>query len=374
MRRIWAVAWKEFLQIKRDPLSLGMLLGIPTLMLLLYGFALNFDVRHVRLGVLDRDRTEASRALVDAFVQSARFDRVADLAPGADLEALAARRVVQAILVIPEGFAKRERRGERAPVQLLLDGTDARTAATVLAYATSLVALFAEERLARRVEEAGADPAPLLFFEPRVFYNPELSSTRFLLPGLVAFILMLTAVVSTALSVVRERERGTMERLRVSPLGPAELIAGKILPYLAVSLVAAAGILVAARILFGIEVRGRLLDLLVATVVYLLGALGWGLLVSSFSRSQATAYQLGIVTALLPSIFLSGFIFPIRSMPAVLQALTYAVPARYFLVILRGVILKGGSLIAYAQDMLFLVGFAVIVLGLAAARLVRREA
>ncbi len=374
MRKIWAVAWKELLQAWRDPLTLGMLLGVPALLLLLYGFALNFDVQHVGLAVQDRDRTQASRALVDALLQSGDFDLVTHLLAGADLERMVERRVARAVLVIPEGLSADLARGERTQVQLLLDGSDARTAATVLAHATAVVERVNERTLQLRLAAAGVEPAPPLLVEPRVWYNPELESTRFLVPGLVGFILMLTAVVSTALSVVRERERGTMEGLRVSALRPEQLIAGKMLPYLAISLVAAGGILVAARALFGIEVRGRHLDLLAATFVYLLGALGWGLLVSTFADSQATAYQLGMVTALLPAIFLSGFIFPIRSMPVVLQWITYAVPARYFLVVLRGVILKGGSLATYGQDMLFLAGFAAVVLALATARLVRQEA
>lgn len=374
MRKVWAVAWKEMLQGSRDPLTLGMLLGVPAAMLLLYGFALSFDVRHIRLAVQDRDLTQASRSLADAFVQSGDFDLVGRLPAGADLERLVERRMARAVLVIPEGLAAGLGRGERAEVQLLLDGTDARTAATVVAHASSVVGRLNEENLAVRLAAAGVDPAPPILVESRVWYNPDLESTRFLVPGLVGFILMLTAVVSTALSIVRERERGTMEGLRLSALRPGHLIAGKVLPYLAISLVAAGGILVAARALFGVEVRGHPLDLLVATVVYLLGALGWGLLVSTFADSQATAYQLGIVTALLPAIFLSGFIFPIRSMPLALQWITYAVPARYFLVVLRGVILKGGSLATYGQDMLFLAGFAAVVLALATARLVRQQA
>jgi ABC-2 type transport system permease protein len=184
---------------------------------------------------------------------------------------------------------------------------------------------------------------------------------------------MLTAVLSTALSVVREKERGTYEQLRVTSLRPSELIAGKTLPYLAISLAATGLILVAARLLFGVAVRGSYLDLFLATVVYLVGALGFGLLVSSLSESQAMAFQVGMVTSMLPAIFLSGFIFPIRAMPELVQALTYAVPARYFLVVSRGIILKGGALTEYARDMGFLVLFAGVVLSIAYARLSRRE-
>jgi ABC-2 type transport system permease protein len=190
----------------------------------------------------------------------------------------------------------------------------------------------------------------------------------------MGFILMLTAVLSTALSVVREKERGTMEQLRVSSLHPGELIVGKTLPYLAISLLASAVIVGAARLLFGVAVRGSYLDLFLITLLYLVGALGFGLFVSSMADTQAMAFQMGMVVSLLPAILLSGFIFPIRSMPAVVQAITYAVPARYFLVVVRGIILKGAGLAPYARDIAFLALYGTVVLGIAYFRLTRREA
>jgi ABC-2 type transport system permease protein len=371
-RKIWAVARKELRQAARDPLTLIMLLGVPTMMLLLYGYAINFDVRHVALGVQDLDKSSRSRDLVASFVNSTYFDQVADLPAGADLERLTERRQARAILVIPEGYARDVAGGRTVAVQLLLDGADANTATTVLGYASSLVSAasvsLVEEAAPSRVRLVGID------YEPRVWYNPELHSTQFLVPGLIGFILMLTGVLSTALAVVREKERGTMEQLRVTSLRPGELIVGKTLPYLAISLVATFIILIAARLLFGVSVRGPYLDLFLATLVYLVGALGLGLLVSSLAESQAMAFQIGIVVSMLPALFLSGFIFPIRSMPGAVRAITYAIPARYFNVILRGVILKGAGLSSYPQDVAFLVLYACVVLGIAYARLTRKEA
>lgn len=371
-RQLWAVARKELRQAARDPLSLAMLLGLPALMLVMYGYAINFDVRHVRLALQDRDRSAQSRELVAAFVNSTYFDLVADLPAGADPELLTRRREVKAVLVIPEGFAGELLAGRTARAQLLLDGADANTANTVLGYASALasernVALLRESGAGALLERTGID------YQPRVFYNPELRSTQFLVPGLIGFILMLTAVLSTALSVVREKERGTMEQLRVTSLRPGELIVGKALPYLGISLVATAVILVAARVLFGVSVRGSYLDLFAVVLLYLIGALGWGLLVSSLSDTQAMAFQVGVVTSMLPAIFLSGFVFPIRSMPVAVQALTYVVPARYFLVVLRGIILKGAGLSPYLDSLAFLALYAVVVLGVATARLTRRE-
>ena len=368
-RKIWAIAKKEARQASRDPLSLAMLLGLPTIMLLMYGYAINFDVRHVRLAVRDLDRSEESRSFVAAFVNSTYFDQVADVPAGSDVDLVTERRVAKAVLAIPEGFASRLAKGETSQVQLLIDGADANTATTILGYAT---ALAADTNLRRFSDRTGIEVVPVNY-EPRVFYNPELRTTQFLVPGLMGFILMLTAVVSTALSVVREKERGTMEQLRVTSLTPGELLVGKTLPYLAISLMATVIILTAARVLFGVVIRGSYLDLFIATLIYLIGALGWGLFVSSVAETQALAFQIGMVSSMLPAIFLSGFIFPIRSMPTIIQVITHAVPARYFLVIVRGVILKGAGLGPYWQDLAFLALYATVVLTMAYTRLRRRE-
>jgi ABC-2 type transport system permease protein len=369
-RKVRAIAAKELRQAARDPLSLLMLLGVPTMMLVLYGYAINFDVRHVPLAVRDLDRSARSRELVASFVNSTYFDLRADVGAGADLERLLERRTAKAVLVIPEGFSRLVAGGRGGAVQLLVDGADANTATALLGYASAIVS---EASVGVVGEAQGQRIAPPVSYEPRVFYNPELKSTQFLVPGLIGFILMLTAVLSTALAVVREKERGTMEQLRVTSLKPAELIAGKILPYLLISLVATVLILVAARLLFSVSVRGPYLDLFVVTFIYLVGALGFGLFVSSVSESQAMAFQVGMVASMLPALLLSGFIFPIRSMPALLQAITYAVPARYFNVVLRGIILKGAGLLPYWQDVVFLVLYAAAVMAIAYARLVRRE-
>jgi ABC-2 type transport system permease protein len=375
MKKLRAVAVKELRQIRRDPLSLLMLLGLPAFLLVLYGFALNFDVRHVELAVQDRDRTARSRGLVDAFVRSTYFDLVATPEPGADLEDLTERGVARAILVIPERFGEELAAGRTAEVQLLLDGADATTATTILGYAGAVVSESNAELLRQTVvRAAGGDLAAGISYRPRVWYNPELSSTRFLVPGLMGVLLMLTAVLATALSIVREKERGTIEQIRVAPIRTLELILGKTVPYLLISFAAAVIILVAARMLFGVEVKGPYLALVAATLLYLVGALGLGILISTVAESQAVAFQGGLLVSLLPAMLLSGFIFQIRSMPPFLQLITYAIPARYYLVILRGVIIKGSDLAPYLGEVLGLTLFAVATLGLATLRLVREEA
>jgi len=372
MRRTWAVARKELRQVARDPLSLIMLIGLPAFMLVLFGYALNFDVRHIALAAQDRDHSAQSRDLISAFVNSTYFDLVATPAAGQDLEALTETLQAKAILVIPEGFGADLGAGRTARVQLLLDGADATTATTILGYASGLVAQANERLLRGNLGRMGITLEPGIAYEPRVWYNPELESTQFLVPGLIGFLLMLTAVLATALSVVREKERGTMEQLRVAPLRTWELIVGKTLPYLAISYLAAVIILVAARLLFDVQVQGSYLALFIATLVYLFGALGFGLLISTIADTQALAFQVGLLASMLPALVLSGFIFQIRTMPPLLQAVTYLVPARYYLVILRGVILKGTTLEPYREQVLALVVFAVVMVALASVRLARR--
>ncbi|MBN2370459.1 MAG: ABC transporter permease [Vicinamibacteria bacterium] len=374
MRKTWSIAKKELKQIGRDPLSLLTLLGFPAFMLVLYGFALNFDVRHVTLAVQDRDKSAASRDLVAAFVNSSYFDIVATPAPGEDVEALTRRCVARAALVIPEGFGARLAGGKSASAQMLLDGADSLTATTVLGYANAIVAETNARILGRVLRRAGRRLESAVTFEPRVFYNPELRSAQFLVPGLIGMIMMITAVLSTALSVVRERERGTMEQVRMAPIRPFQLILGKTVPYLVISLFATIFILAAARVLFGVVIRGPLLDLFLATLLYLAGSLGLGLVFSTLVATQALAFQVSLLASLLPSMLLSGFVFQIRIMPVWLQAITYLVPTRYYLVILRGIILKGAGLGPYWPEMGCLALFAVVMIGLASWRMARQGA
>jgi ABC-2 type transport system permease protein len=366
MKKVLAVARKELLQIRRDPLSLLLLIGMPAFLLVLYGFALNFDVRHVRLAVQDRDSTPASRALITDFVSSQYFDLVATPAAGTDLERLLEIRVARAVLVIPQGYSRKLHQNQASPVQLLLDGADANTATTVLGYAGALVAEANATLIGRQLPELSAAP---IDYQPRVFYNPELKSSQFLVPGLMGLLLMLTAVLSTALSVVREKERGSLAQLRVAPISTGQIILGKTLPYLGLSLIASGIILVSAWTLFGVVVKGPFLDLFAVTLLYLVGGLGLGLLISTLADSQAMAFQIGLMVSLLPAMLLSGFIFQIRIMPGWLQVLTYLVPARYYLIVLRGIILKGVGLAPYGDQIVALAIFATVVLGLASFRL-----
>ena len=370
VHKILAVMRKEMRQIRRDRRTLLILLFVPAFFLLVYGYALNFDIRHIAIGVDDRDHSSASREVVSAFSNSGYFDVVATVANAREIDGLLNRNDARAVLVIPAKFGSDAAAGRPTSVQVIVDGDNANTATTVVGYVLGIITAISS----RYEVEAhlGAPAGPLLTLEPRVWYNPELKSTFFLVPGLIAYIAMLTAVVSTSLSVVREKELGTMEQVRMAPIGPPEYVIGKTIPYFFISLAAATLIVLAAMALFDLPMRGSWVMLLASTSLFLFAALGLGLLVSTIAESQQVAFQIALLTSYLPTLMLSGFIFPISTMPAFLQAVTYAVPARYFLVILRGIVLKGVGPAIFWPQLAALATFAVIILGLASLRLRRQ--
>ena len=372
LRLVRAVAVKETRQILRDRRSLLILLFVPSFFLLVYGYALNFDLRDIRLAVQDNDRSVQSRELVSSFLNSGYFDLVADVSSPGEIDTLVDRNEARAALVIPARFGRDIRSGLPTAVQVIVNGDNANSASTVVGYAQGVVRTFSA-----RVEmqtRAGARGGPLLTLEPRVWYNPELRSTLFLVPGLIAYIAMLTAVVSTSLSIVREKEAGTMEQVRMAPLGPVPYVLGKTLPFFVISLLSAVGIVAVAMVLFDLPMRGSWLVLVGTVSLFLMGALAFGLLISTIAATQQVAFQLALLTSFLPTLMLSGFIFPIASMPAFLQTITYAVPARYFLTALRGIVLKGVGPAFFWQELVALAIFAVVILGLASLRLRRQWA
>lgn len=368
MRKALSVGRKEVRQILRDRRSLLVLLFVPAFFLLIYGYALNWDIRHVRFAVEDRDRTAASRSLISAFVNSGYFDLVADVRSEPDITELMNRGSARAILIIPSGMARDLAANRTVPVQVLLDGDNANTATTVMGYALTI--LQSESASYRLVPGMMAGPSVSVL--PRVWYNPQLRSTLFLVPGLIAYIVMITSVLSTSLSIVREKERGTMEQVRMAPIGAASYLLGKTIPYFLIALASALAILLVAMLLFGLPMRGSWVVLLGTISLYLVGALGLGLLISSLAETQQVAFQVGVLASFLPTLMLSGFIFPIASMPAVLRGITYIVPARYFLIALRAIVLKGTGLPAIWPQLVSLAIYSSVVLLLASLRLRRQ--
>jgi len=364
IRRILATAVKELLQLKRDWRTSLALLAMPVVLLLIYGYALSFDVEDIRLAVIDQSKTRQSRRVVDAFLKSGYFVRRATLDDIRPADALLDSGAVQAAIVIPEEFGARTAGLQPTSLLFVLDGSDAQTASTVLGYARQIVASLTPEVLEVEIR-------PPLEAAPLVWYNPNLESSIFLVPGLLAFILMVSSVIATALAVVREKERGTMESIRATPIRAVELLLGKTLPYLLVGSVAAAGSLALAWLLFDVPVRGSLLWLALVTVLFLFGGLGWGTFISTLADTQQVAFQLSLLSSMLPTLLLSGFIFPISSMPRALQLISHIVPARYFLSALRAIVLKGVGPEFWWEQAVALAAFAVLVLLLATVRMVR---
>ena len=370
MTRALAVGRKELRQIRRDRRTLMILAFVPAFFLLLYGYALNFDIRHIALAVEDRDGTSESRSVVSAFVNSGYFDLVASIYSPLEAERLLDWNEARAVLVIPEGFARRVQRGERAPLQVIISGDNANTATTVMGYTASILRGVS----ASIAPDMTVEPAPLVAAEPRVWYNPELRSTLFLVPGLIAYIAMITAVASTALSIVREKEVGTIEQVQMAPIGTFSFIIGKTIPYFVIALGSAVLVILASMVLFDLPMRGDWLALLFALSLFLVGALATGLLISTLSETQQVAFQIALLISLLPTLLLSGFIFPIASMPRALQIVTTVVPARYFLVALRGIVLKGAPLSHLTGPLVALAIYAAAMLALASVRLARSRA
>ena len=374
IRRVRAVMKKEFLQLSRDVRSLIFLLAMPALLLIMFGFALNFDVKHVALALCDQDRTQAGRDFAGLFRHTEYFDVKAEVEDPRTIDDLLDRGRAAVALVIPRNFGADLAAGRAPAVQVVVDGSNSMSATTAANYVAAIAQDYSIRLTARLLGQRGIPGASLpVAAELRVWYNPELRSAKFLIPGLMAFILMTILVITTSFSIVREKERGTMEQIRVSPLGSAELIIGKTVPHILISLVSSHSVLLLGYVLFGISIKGSYPLLLLAILLFLLGGLGQGLLISSITRTQQVAFQLSVLSTYLPTFVLSGFVFPIRNMPQVIQALTYLVPAKPFLVILRSVILKGVGIRALWPQYLGLVVFAGLMLALSAGRMSRPD-
>jgi ABC-2 type transport system permease protein len=368
--RIKPVVKKEFRQIFRDKRSLGLLLVLPAFLLIMYGYALNFDVKHLSLAVLDQEKSQRSRDFLDAFRHTEYFDLKYDLTNQKQIDDLMEKGNIQIALVIPWDFSRSLIAGRETSVQVIIDGEETGIAGTAIGYVNAIVQSYTTRVVIEALEaKGGGELSAPVELRPRVWFNPELKSVRFLIPGLMAFVLMITVVISTAFSVVREIERGSIEQIIVSPLRPHELIIGKIIPYATISLISAHSVLLFGDLLFDVSIKGNYAWLLTGILFFLICGLGLGLLISTIASTQQVAFMLAVITTMLPTFILSGFIFPIRNMPVVIQAVTYLIPARYFLVILRGVMLKGVGLSAFGGELAILAGFAVLTLILSSLRM-----
>ncbi|MCZ6775566.1 MAG: ABC transporter permease [Ignavibacteria bacterium] len=365
---------KEFRQIRRDPTSLGMLLILPSAIIVLGGYALNLDVKHIPIAIYDQNKTSQSRDFLNVFTHSEYFDHMYTVDSHAEIERLFDGGDAKLAVVVPVSFAQDLFAGRNVKVQFLVDGSDANSASQAIGYAIGMTNSYSNRLTARALFRQGKEAYVPIDFQPRIWYNPNLISSQFLIPGLIGFILVLTAVVSTSMTVVREKERGTMEQIMVSPLRPIDIILGKTVPYMVVSFVAITMIIIIGYFLFSVPIRGSLLLLYAAIFVLLLGALGQGLLISTVTNSQQVAFMISIFSSLLPSFLLSGFIFPISSMPVVLQVISNVAVTKFFLVVVRGIMLKGVGLEAFWDQFLYMAIFALFTLGISVLRMQKRSA
>lgn len=359
LRRAAAIARKEVRHIWRDPFTLAMALGLPLVLVTIFGIAIDLDVHHARFGVDDRDHTTDSRTLADVFANSGAFN-LFPVAPRANPEVLLKREEARGVLIIEPKFERNLLKEHAARAQVLIDGADNTTAGTLLGYLGGIQAA-ANAKL-------GLAAPPAVTLATRFLYNPELKTPWFIVPGLITVVISIVSILLTALTVAREWENGSMELLLSMPVRPAEFMVGKLAPYTLLGLIAIAFIYVAARLGFGLPFRGNHLVFLVSCLLFLSAYLAQGLLVSVVTRAQQIAMQFAIVSGLLPSILLSGFIFPIESMPTFFHYFTAIFPARWFMIASRDLFLKGTDFAALWPPLLALLGLNVLLFTLAVAR------
>jgi len=361
---------KEIRQIMRDRLSLSILIFIPVFMLIMFGYALNFDVKHLSIGFYDEDNNKTSRDFINTFIHSEYFDNEYNAGSSDEIDELMQEGKILIGVIIPSNFSRDIIKGKTTTVQILIDGSNSNTGSTALGYVNAVISNFSNDILVKEIRKKGnLNFSQTIDYRPRVWYNPELKSVRFLILGLISLILLMSSVISTSLSIVKEKENNTIEQIIVSPIKPYELVIGKIINYILTAIISTIFIFMAGYFLFGVEIKGNYFLLSFAVLIYIATCLGLGLLISSISETQQSAFMLSSMISMLPTFILSGFVFPIRNMPLVIQLVTYIVPTRYFLVILRDIVLKGSGIISFWHELLILFILAVVLLGLSTLRL-----
>lgn len=355
---------KETLHILRDPRSLYLALGLPIVLLILFGYAITFDVKNVPLAAVDLDNSSLSRDFLSRIQASPYFDLkfLLDSTSGSGI--YLDRGDVRFILVIPSGFSRKLSSGKGASLQLLVDGSDNNSAQIAMGYMSGFVQRFSSQILFEYIQQRGAElPVRLPPFEveSRVWYNPDLRSTNYIVPGLIAVLMMVIAAMLTSLTIAREWEVGTMEQLIAAPIRPIEVILGKLLPYYFLGLLQTFLVILIGRILFDVPFRGNPFFLFLVSSLFLICGLGIGLYLSTATKSQQLSFMLSIILTLLPAFLLSGFIFPVSGMPRLIQIVSHLVPAKYFLTALRGIFLKGNGLAAHLKEVGALFVFALVI-------------
>ncbi len=358
LMRIFHIVKKELIQVRRDPKMLRLIIVAPIIQLMIFGYAITSDIRHISTAVLDMDNTSRSRELVSKFEASPTyFDIRYRLSSPEEIAGLLDSGKVQLALWIPKGFARDIGSGHSGQVQAVIDGTDSATASAVGGYLNAITSRYSQRLAFRAIQYRGQSEAalPQVSADVRAWYNPDLKSVYFLVPGVLCMILLITTMMLTSLAVVREREIGTLEQIIVTPIRPVELVIGKIVPFALIGYVNVIMIVVAATLWFHVPIRGSLLLLFALTTVFLTASLGTGVFVSTVSKTQQQAMMVSFFI-MQPSILLSGFMFPIDNMPRLIQYLTYIIPLRYYLEIIRGIFLRGvGVSVLWPQALALLI-------------------
>ncbi|MEJ5351545.1 MAG: ABC transporter permease [Melioribacteraceae bacterium] len=364
--RIKAISKKEIKQLMRDVRMLGVIFLFPIFLLIVFGYAINFDVRHVKIAVYDLDKSTLSKSYIQSLISSEYFDLVGYIENDNQIKRILDENLAQCVIVIPESFSRDINSNQNAKIQYLIDGVQGNTATLIMNYVNIATADLSRKITAEFLGRMGAKLFIPIQLEPRFWFNPELNSTRFLLPGLIGMILILVAVVTISLSIVREKEKGTIEQLNVSSLSVIELLLGKIIPYIIIAFINAGIVLLTGYLFFDIVVKGSFLWLMICTLIFLTASLGMGIIVSVVADSLQVAFQIGTLISLLPSLLLSGFIFPIESMPVVIQIITNITPTKFYIACLRAILLKGAGVENYWQQLLYMILFSVISVSIAA--------
>jgi len=369
LKRIRAVALKEFIQIKRDPRSLGLALGIPVFMLLVFGYGLSLDIDHVRTVVWNQDASsQLTRDFMLNFSNSKYFKIVGYTDNYRDIVRKIDKGDVLMALVIPKDFSRIIESGRVAPLQLIVDGSDANTATISMNYVRAVVANYNIRLITKSFNSAGLRAPRTIDARTRVWFNMGLTSTWFIVPGVISMILMILAGLLTSICIAREWERGTMEQLISTPVKAPELVFGKFIPYFCIGFLDLIIGVVMARVLFHVPFRGSYLLLAILSALFLTGALSQGILISVVAKTQIMASQLANLTTMIPALLLSGFIYPIFNMPKFIQLFTYLIPARYYIVVLRELFLKGNGMEVIWDEALFLLVFGCLMLSIAVRR------
>lgn len=374
MKTIIYFIQKEFLQFKRDPKMFAMILVAPIIQLIFLGYAANFDVNVVHTAVYDMDKTEASRKYVESFESTGYYSSDYYVDNYDQLTKHIDNAEVIMGLVIPRGFEEKINRRETVQVQAIFDGSDGNTASIAAGYLQGITQRYSKEIVTDIRNKLGLQLIPVgsVQSETRVWYNPELKTRNFMVPGIVALLLMIITLILTSLAIVKEKEIGTLEQLIVTPIKPIQMIIGKLIPFTLLGFAAVILVITAMNIIFGIAVKGSAIFLLISSFVFILSTLGLGLFVSTISKTQQQAMMLAIFLIMMPMVFLSGFAFPIENMPEIIQAITYIIPLRYFMTIIRGIILKGIGFADLWIQLLAMLGLGVLILSLSVMRFQKR--